>query len=205
MRAPLIEMTPAVGPGRLLFYQGEAFPELRGTLLLCCLRGEGVFRISLGGDGLPTHVERLWHRKWGRIRFINEAPDGSLWLGTSMQDPAEGKPRAGDDRLIRIVADPTGTVEPVAGQTAAPVLLTPETKDAETIIAAACAACHGPGLAGGEKRGLLSGDFKHLKDPADLERIIRDGVPVAGMPPASGLLTDAQISQVANYLRAKRR
>jgi glucose/arabinose dehydrogenase/cytochrome c553 len=205
MRAPLIEMTPAIGPGRLLFYQGKAFPELRGTLLLSCLRGEGAFRISLGGDGLPTHVERLWHRKWGRIRFINEAPDGSLWLGTSMQDPAEGKPREGDDRLIRIVADPAGTVDPVAGKEAAPVMLTAETTDPEVIVAAACAACHGAGLAGGEKRGLLSGDFKHLKDPADLERIIRDGVPVAGMPPASGLLTDAQISQVANYLRAKRR
>jgi glucose/arabinose dehydrogenase/cytochrome c553 len=205
MRTPLIEMTPAVGPGRLLFYQGTAFPELRGCLLMACLRGEGVFRISLGGDGLPTHVERLWHRKWGRIRFITEAPDGALWMGTSMQDPAEGKPREGDDRIVRLVADPGGMVESVAGKEAAPVLLTPETADPETIIAAACAACHGPGLSGGEKRGLLSGDFKHLKDPADLERIIRDGVPAAGMPPASGLLTDAQISQVANYLRAKRR
>ena len=204
MRTPLIEITPAAGPGKLLFYQGTAFPELRGCLLMACLRGEAVFRISLGGDGLPSHVERLWHRKWGRVRFISEAPDGSLWLGTSMQDPAEGKPREGDDRLVRIVADPAGTVEAIAGKEAAPVLLTPETKDPETIIAAACAACHGPGLAGGEKRGLLSGDFKHLKDPADLERIIRDGVPQAGMPPASGLLTDAQISTLADYIRAKR-
>lgn len=205
MRTPLIEITPAAGPGKLLFYQGTAFPELRGCLLMACLRGEGVFRISLGGDGLPLHVERLWHRKWGRIRFISEAPDGSLWLGTSMQDPAEGKPREGDDRLVRIVADPAGKVEAVAGQEAAPVLLTPETRDPETIIAAACAACHGPGLEGGEKRGLLSGDFKHLKDPADLERVIRNGVPEAGMPPAAGLLTEAQISTVADYIRAKRR
>jgi aldose sugar dehydrogenase len=205
MVSPLIEVTPAAGPGRLLFYQGTAFPELRGCLLMACLRGEAVFRVSLSGDGLPAHVERLWHRKWGRIRFITEAPDGALWLGTSMQDPAEGKPREGDDRLVRLVADPAGTVEAIAGQEAAPVLLTPETKDAETIIAAACAACHGTGLAGGEKRGLLSGEFKHLKDPADLERIIRDGVPQAGMPPAHGLLTDVQISQVADYIRAKRR
>lgn len=170
MRTPLIEITPAAGPGKLLFYQGTAFPELRGSLLLCCLRGSAVFRISLGGDGLPTHIERLWHQKWGRIRFINGAPDGSLWLGTSMQDPPEGKPQEGDDKLIRIVADPAGTVDAVAGQAAAPVRLTPQTKD-----------------------------------PADLERIIRDGVPEAGMPPASGLLTEAQISQVADYLRAKRR
>lgn len=204
MRTPLIEITPAAAPGRLLFYQGMAFPELRGCLLVACLRGESVFRVSLGGDGLPLHVERLWFKKWGRIRFINEAPDGSLWLGTSMQDPAEGKPREGDDRLVRIVADPKGTVEAVAGQAAAPVMITPETKDTETIIAAACAACHGAGLAGGEKRGLLTGELKFAKDPADLEKVIHDGVPTAGMPPASGLLTDAQISLVADYIRAKR-
>ena len=205
MRAPLIEMTPAVGPGRLLFYQGKAFPELRGTLLLCCLRGEGVFRISLGGDGLPTHVDRLWHRKWGRIRFINEAPDGSLWMGTSMQDPAEGKPREGDDRLIRIVADPAGTVDTVAGKEAAPVVLTAETSDPETIIAAACAACHGAGLAGGEKRGLLSGDLKFAPNPANLEQVISAGVPEAGMPPAAGLLTVNQIRIVADFIREKRK
>lgn len=204
MRTPLIEVTPAVGPGRLLFYQGTAFPELRGTLLLCCLRGSAVFRISLGGDGLPTHIERLWHQKWGRIRFINEAPDGSLWLGTSMQDPPEGKPTEGDDRLIRIAADPRGTVEKVAGTAAEPVLLTAETVDPEKIIAAACASCHGPGLAGGEKRGLLSGELKHVTNPADLEKTIRDGVPSAGMPPASGLLSDSQIRIVADFIRQRR-
>jgi len=204
MRPPLVEITPAVGPGRLLFYQGKAFPELRGSLLLCCLRGSTVFRISLGGDGLPTHVERLWNQKWGRIRFINEAPDGSLWLGTSMQDPPEGRPGEGDDRLIRIVADPAGNVEKVAGSTAEPVILTPETSDPEKIIAAACASCHGPGLAGGEKRGLLSGEFKHVTNLADLERTIRDGVPQAGMPPAAGLLSDNQIRLVAEFIRQKR-
>ncbi|QJE96698.1 PQQ-dependent sugar dehydrogenase [Luteolibacter luteus] len=204
MRVPLIEVTPAVGPGRLLFYQGKAFPELRGSLLLCCLRGSAVFRISLGGDGLPVHIERLWHEKWGRIRFINEAPDGSLWLGTSMQDPPEGRPNEGDDKLIHITADPKGTVEKVAGNAVEPVLLTPATVDPEKIIAAACASCHGPGLAGGEKRGLLSGEFKHVTNPADLEKTIRDGLPAAGMPPASGLLSDRQIGIVAEFIRQKR-
>jgi len=204
LQTPLIEMTPAVGPGRLLFYQGKAFPELRGSLLLCCLRGSAVLRISLGGDGLPTHVERLWSQKWGRIRFITEAPDGALWLGTSMQDPAEGKPREGDDRLIRIVADPSGTVDPVAGFAAAPVLLTAETVDPEKIIAAACASCHGPGLAGGEKRGLLSGELKFVKNPSEFEKTIHDGVPASGMPPASGLLSDSQIRILADFIRKKR-
>ena len=90
-------------------------------------------------------------------------------------------------------------------QAAEPVLLTPDMADPEKIIAAACAACHGPGLAGGEKRGLLSGDFKHLKDPADLEKTIRDGVPASGMPPASGLLNEKQIGIVADFIRSHRK
>lgn len=204
MRSPLIEISPSVGPGRLLFYQGKAFPELRGSLLLCCLRGSAVFRISLSGDGIPTHIERLWHEKWGRIRFITEAPDGSLWLGTSMQDPPEGRPRPEDDRLIRIVADPAGSVEPINGAATQPVLLTPGMTDPQKIIAAACASCHGPGLAGGERRGLVSGDFLHLKDPAELEEIIGNGIPTAGMPPASSLLSKDQIRILADFIRESR-
>jgi glucose/arabinose dehydrogenase/cytochrome c553 len=204
MRTPLVEMTPAVGPGRLLFYQGNAFPELRGTLLLACLRGEGVLRFSLGGEGLPQHVERLWHSKWSRIRFITEAPDGALWISTSMQDPNEGRPGEGDDHIFRLVPDPKGTVDQLAGVESKPILLTPETRDPETLVAAACAACHGAGLAGGEKRSLLSGDLKYTADLGQLEKTIRDGVPQAGMPPARGLLSDEQIGILADYIRSKR-
>ena len=102
------------------------------------------------------------------------------------------------------MADPAGNVEKVAGNATEPVLLTPETVDPEKIIAAACASCHGAGLAGGEKRGLLSGEFKHVTNPADLEKTIHDGVPAAGMPPASGLLSDNQIRIVAGFIRQKR-
>ncbi|MDB6080008.1 MAG: PQQ-dependent sugar dehydrogenase [Akkermansiaceae bacterium] len=205
MRTPLVEMTPAVGPGRLLFYQGNAFPELRGTLLLACLRGEGVLRFSLGGGGLPQHVERLWHSKWGRIRFITEAPDGALWIGTSMQDPNEGHPGEGDDHIFRLVPDPHGTVDQLAGVESKPILLTPQTRDPETLVAAACAACHGAGLAGGEKRSLLSGDLKYTASLDTLEKTIHDGVPQAGMPPASGLLSDDQIKVLADFIRSKRK
>jgi mono/diheme cytochrome c family protein len=80
-----------------------------------------------------------------------------------------------------------------------------DTADPQKIVAAACASCHGAGLAGGEKRGLLSGEFRHLKDPADLEKIIRDGVPAAGMPPAAGLLSDRQIGILADFIRQARK
>jgi hypothetical protein len=42
--------------------------------------------------------------EYGRLRTVAAAPDGSLWLGTSNTD-GNGRPRAGDDRLLRVVLD----------------------------------------------------------------------------------------------------
>ncbi len=206
MRAPLIEMSPAVGPGRLLFYQGTAFPELRGTLLLACLRGSAVYRIVLDGEGHPTGLDRLWHEKWGRIRFVAEAPDGSLWLSTSMFDPPEAHGSEPNDRIIRIVADPDGTVETPSEQTSTPAArLTPSTTDPSTLITVACASCHGPELKGGLQRNLLEGEWQHARSDDDLQRVISEGLPMLGMPPSSAFLSPAQIKILADYVVERRR
>ncbi|MES2921494.1 MAG: PQQ-dependent sugar dehydrogenase [Verrucomicrobiota bacterium] len=208
METPRVEITPSAGPGALLFYQGRAFPELRGTLLMATLRGASIWRFALDASGQPVTADRFFHQKWGRIRFLVEAPDGSLWLSTSMHDAPEGKPGPDDDRMIRIVADPNGSVEtPDPDQAVAevPVAPGPNTKDAAKLIGFYCTACHGPGLAGGLQRNLLLGDWKWAKSDADLERIISDGVAEAGMPPNKGVVTDEQIHLIADFIRAKRK
>ncbi|MCB1132677.1 MAG: PQQ-dependent sugar dehydrogenase [Verrucomicrobiae bacterium] len=208
METPRCEITPAVGPGALLFYQGTAFPEFRGNLLMATLRGSSVWRFALDADGQPVAVERFFHRKWGRIRFLVEAPDGAIWMSTSMHDPPEGQPGAGDDRIIRLVADPNGIVETLdPGRPAeqAPTPPGPGLKDPDTLIGFHCAACHGPGLAGGLQRNLLEGDWKWAKSDDDLERVLEDGVPEAGMPPAKHVLTTEQIRIIAGHIRDKRK
>src|SRR5699024_8756654 len=101
-----------------------------------------------------------------------------------------GKPGPEDDRIIRIVADPQGTLETLdASRPAEPVLEAPgpDMKDPAKLINIYCAACHGPGLAGGLQRNLLLGEWKQVKSDDDIERIITDGVPQVGMPPTKGL------------------
>ncbi len=208
METPRVEITPSVGPGALLFYQGSAFPELRGTLLMATLRGASIWRFALDASGQPVAADRFFHRKWGRIRFLVEAPDGALWLSTSMHDAPEGKPGPDDDRIIRIVADPGGSVETLDPNQPAeeiPVAPGPATKDPAKLIAFYCATCHGPGLEGGLQRNLLQGDFKWAKSEADLERIITDGVAAAGMPPNQGVITEEQIHLIADFIRTKRK
>ena len=207
METPRCEITPSVGPGALLFYQGTAFPELRGTLLMATLRGSSVWRFALDASGQPVAAERFFNQKWGRVRFLVEAPDGSIWMSTSMHDPPEGIPRDQDDRIIRLVADPNGIVEtldPNRPIEKAPVAPGPGLKDPEKLVAFYCVACHGPGLAGGLQRNLLQGDWKWAKSDADLERVVAEGVAEVGMPPARVMLTEEQIGLVSDYIRTKR-
>lgn len=208
METPRVEITPSAGPGALLFYQGSAFPELRGTLLMATMRGASIWRFALDASGQPVAADRFFHQKWGRIRFLVEAPDGALWLSTSMHDAPEGKPGPEDDRIIRIVADPKGTVDSLDPNQPAeeiPVAPGPATKDPAKLIAFYCAACHGPGLAGGLQRNLMQGDWKWAKSDADLERLITDGVAEAGMPPNNGVITEDQIRLIADFIRTKRK
>ncbi|MFD0361455.1 PQQ-dependent sugar dehydrogenase [Nocardia sp. GCM10030253] len=71
------------------------------TLYVAALRGERLWTATLH-DGRPSEpVARL--EDHGRLRTVEIAPDGALWLTTSNTD-GRGEPRAGDDRIIRFPA-----------------------------------------------------------------------------------------------------
>jgi glucose/arabinose dehydrogenase len=70
------------------------------TLFVAALRGTRLWQIPLTGDGtLGTPVAQLLGT-YGRLRTVAVAPDGYLWVMTSMRD---GKLTAGpdDDRILR--------------------------------------------------------------------------------------------------------
>ena len=75
----------------------------QATAFVAALRGQRLWSVPLNGDktGRPT---AHFVEEFGRLRTIEAAPDGSLWLGTSNRD-GNGRPRAGDDRLLRVVLD----------------------------------------------------------------------------------------------------
>jgi glucose/arabinose dehydrogenase len=70
------------------------------SVYLAGLRGERLWQIPIPGGtvGRPT---ALLTGKYGRLRTVAVAPDGSLWLTTSNRD-GRGNPRQGDDRIIRL-------------------------------------------------------------------------------------------------------
>jgi glucose/arabinose dehydrogenase len=70
------------------------------TMYLGALQGQDVLRVRLHGTS-ATKGTPLLSGRYGRIRTVVTAPDGSLWITTSNRD-GRGSPRSGDDRIIRI-------------------------------------------------------------------------------------------------------
>jgi glucose/arabinose dehydrogenase len=77
-------------------------PEWDGDLLVAALRGTRLYRFDLDDTGnVVGNGEELYTGTYGRLRHVEQAPDGSLWVLTSNRD-GRGSPVAADDRIIRI-------------------------------------------------------------------------------------------------------
>ena len=70
-------------------------------LYVAGLQCQCVWSIPIAGARLGTPGKLLAGR-YGRLRTVARAPDGSLWVTTSNRD-GRGNPAAGDDRILRVV------------------------------------------------------------------------------------------------------
>ncbi|MER7168043.1 PQQ-dependent sugar dehydrogenase [Micromonospora sp. NPDC000207] len=67
------------------------------TVYVACLRGQRLYRIGTDGQG----AESLLTGEHGRLRHVEPAPDGSLWVLTNNSD-GRGAPGPDDDRILRL-------------------------------------------------------------------------------------------------------
>ena len=75
---PVIYWTPVIAPGNLMFYSGKLFPQCDGSAFASGLGSRSLNRIVFDGKGGATPAER-WALKF-RVRDVEQAPDGALWL-----------------------------------------------------------------------------------------------------------------------------
>lgn len=96
-KAPAVTWIPAISPSSLLFYNGDEFPQWRGSAFIGGLSSSALIRVTTDGAN-ASEVERFPMPE--RIRAVAEGPDGALWL---LQD---GK---SDDagRLVRLTRPAT--------------------------------------------------------------------------------------------------
>ncbi|GGY46694.1 PQQ-dependent sugar dehydrogenase [Parvularcula lutaonensis] len=95
-RAPDEYWVPAISPSSLLMYKGDMFPEWTGSALIGALSGQALVRVTLDCDTDPDGVCEAERFDMGaRIRAVDEAADGSVYL---MEDGGE----RGEGRILRL-------------------------------------------------------------------------------------------------------
>lgn len=84
LEKPVLYWTPVIAPGNLMFYHGKMFPQWEGSAFVSGLGSKSLNRIVVNG-ATATGAERwkLGHR----IRDVEVAPDGALWL---LEDSTKG-------------------------------------------------------------------------------------------------------------------
>ncbi len=124
---PLLSTGESVwAPAGSLFYTGEAVPSWSNRLLLGCLVSQEIRVVTIAdseealpsGPSVETYLDDWFDGAYavasqpamtdelGRIRHLEQAPDGTLYAITSNLDGRSGErfPRDGDDRLVRLTA-----------------------------------------------------------------------------------------------------
>jgi glucose/arabinose dehydrogenase len=95
--APAFVWTRTIAPSGAAFVRAGAW---RGDLLVAALRGEALHRLDVRGARIAgDHV--LYRGRYGRLRAVVAAPDGSYWITTSNRD-GRGSPSGDDDRVLRL-------------------------------------------------------------------------------------------------------
>jgi glucose/arabinose dehydrogenase len=70
---------PVIAPGNLMFYKGKkTFPQWDGSGFISGMATQSIQRVIFDGKGGAKTAERYEIGK--RIRDIEQAPDGSLWM-----------------------------------------------------------------------------------------------------------------------------
>ncbi|WBQ07541.1 PQQ-dependent sugar dehydrogenase [Kribbella sp. CA-293567] len=85
--------TADASPSGIAFSQGHVF--------MAGLRGERLWAIPVAGGKSTGTPVAFFEGRYGRLRTVETAPDGSLWLTTSNTD-GRGDVKSGDDRILRV-------------------------------------------------------------------------------------------------------
>ncbi|MCU1535787.1 MAG: putative soluble aldose sugar dehydrogenase [Humibacillus sp.] len=109
---------PTVATSGATFLSGAGWGEWQGALAVGLLKGEGIylmrFRPSPTTGSVATTVRLPQAQGFGRIRAVQQGPDGAIWFTTS---------NGTDDRIVRIA--PTASVPVVrAGSLISPTGVT---------------------------------------------------------------------------------
>lgn len=108
---PLVAWTPTLAPGGLAYYNHDAIPEWKNSLLQCFLKsyniGQRMHQIQLSEDGLSVvETNEFFINTFGRIRDVEILQDGRVLLSTSNRETNGNNIRKFDDDKIIEIRNP---------------------------------------------------------------------------------------------------
>jgi len=220
-QTPIASWTPTIAPAGLDYYGLDSIPEWKNHLVMATLKGQSL-RV------LPTHLsshaeknERIYFlERFGRIRDVAVASDGSVYFSTSNRDwnPPKGFPLVSDDRIIRLrkVSAPQEPILEDRGNRVQKSLVTTaiNTKENGAIwYKEYCSSCHQPNGTG------LPQTFPPLKNNERIKnddqyliqimlkgmqgKMTLNGQTYTGQMPSFSFLKDEQIAAIANFIQTE--
>ncbi|MFC4590836.1 PQQ-dependent sugar dehydrogenase [Sphaerisporangium corydalis] len=74
---------------------------VRDVLYVACERGTRMYREVISGSDL-TNVQAYFNGTYGRLRTVEPAPDGGLWLTTTNLGDKDSTPNNSDEKLLHV-------------------------------------------------------------------------------------------------------
>ena len=100
---PIWAFTPTCAPSGLTYYSGEYFPELDNHLLQCFLKVKALCVLKLSENGRTVDdLVNYFENDYLRLRDVEVATDGSIYLSTSNREKTLPPVKPNDDKIIHI-------------------------------------------------------------------------------------------------------
>ncbi len=102
---PIYAWTPTLAVCGLDYYDHDAIPEWKNSLLLASLKEDDLRVLKLNASGDAILSENIYFdNEYGRLRDICVSPEGEIFFATSNWDGRgnDGFPHENDDRIIRL-------------------------------------------------------------------------------------------------------
>ncbi|MGC4772145.1 PQQ-dependent sugar dehydrogenase [Micromonospora sp. DT44] len=74
---------------------------VRDALYVACARGARMYRAVISGSSL-TNVQTYFSGTYGRLRTVEPAPDGGLWLTTTTTGDKDSIPNNSNERVLHV-------------------------------------------------------------------------------------------------------
>lgn len=205
-KEPLRSWTPVIAPAGLAYYNSDAIPEWKNSLLLTTLKSQTLRVLKLDDEGKSIVSEEIFlENYYGRLRAVTVLPNGDVYVATSNRDwnPQLGFPKKGDDKILRITRIDKEVKNTLRGKLVTNEVL--EKKSGEVLYNSYCASCHKPNGAG------LGNVFPALKASAIVNgeksgviAVFLNGIASEGKPeqmPAFKFLNDEEGAAILSYIR----